>query len=65
MNTLTTTTKITRRGKLLGWKVYINGKKYPGKPVVLYTDVDEAMAVRLAYKEAGLDPTVLKDIVWS
>ena len=63
-DTKISTVSVTRKKVHRGWKVYLNGKKYPGKPVELYEGVSEREAVEKAFKEAGLDPKELEGITW-
>ncbi|MDD5615005.1 MAG: hypothetical protein PHH85_02250 [Candidatus Methanoperedens sp.] len=64
MATKISTTAVSRKKVFRGWKVYLNGVKYPKKPVELYECVSEKEAVEQAFKEAGLDTNELKDITW-
>lgn len=41
------TVDVQRKGVIQGWKVYINGAKYPGKPVEYYAETEET-SVNLA-----------------
>lgn len=63
MNQNIATTMITKNGVFVGWKVYIDGKKYPKKPVNLYKGILEDAAIRLAFQEAGLNPDTVKDLI--
>lgn len=55
------TTKVISKGIWRGWKVYIDGKKYPAKPLDFYAGVSEETAVDLALRSAGLTRTELED----
>ena len=59
------TVLVTKETHPLGWKVYIDGKKFPEKPLDFYSGCSELTAVELAYRSAGLDNAELKDIVFS
>lgn len=54
MNPQIRTNMIHKAGKFLGWKVYLNGKKYPPKPRDYYENMLEERAISLAHKTAGL-----------
>lgn len=48
----------------LGWKVYIDGVKYPKKPFNCYITKTEKGAVKTACEDAGIDPAEVKDIIF-
>ena len=60
---LVLTTMVTQHGMFVGWKVYINGRKYPRKPTKMYAGVLEDMAIRTALMDAGFNPDIVKDII--
>jgi hypothetical protein len=48
------TKEVTKNKQHIGWKVYINGSKYPKKPVDFYKDVTEQQAIMKAMQEFRL-----------
>lgn len=58
------TTRITIRGEFVGWKVYLDGEKYPKKPINHYSFASEKLSVIRAFEDAGLDPTEVQDIIF-
>ena len=50
------TTRIGRNKEWVGWKVYLDGKKYPTKPLNIYVGMTEEQAIRQAFLDAGHDP---------
>lgn len=57
------TTTISCGGEILGWKVYLDGKKYPKKPRERYACFSELTAIRRAFQDAGKDSAELVDLV--
>lgn len=55
--------KMTRIPKK-GFKVYLDGVKYPKKPADFYPVASEKEAVIQAVKDAGLDPDEVQDIIF-
>ena len=55
--------EVTQHGLLVGFKVYIDGKKYPVKPVKMYTFETADLAINAARMDAGLNPDTVKDVV--
>jgi hypothetical protein len=48
------TKEITKKGEHRGWKVYIDGRKFPGKPEDYYCLTSEELAISAALREAGV-----------
>jgi len=47
------TKEVTKKKEHKGWKVYIDGSKFPKKPVDFYTGMTEEQAVKKALEFAG------------
>jgi len=54
MNMKIVTKEVTRKGEHLGWKVYIDGEKFPKKPKDFYDFSHEETAIKFALQEAGV-----------
>lgn len=57
------TTSVSKAGKHVGWKVYLDGLKYPKKPQNLYEGTTESEAIRQAFLDAGKDPVEVLNII--
>lgn len=62
MRTTVETTMVVRGNVFVGWRVYLDGTKYPKPPMILYGPIPEDEAIRLAFVEAGLDPDTAGNI---
>jgi hypothetical protein len=49
------TKKVEKKGVHLGWKVYIDGEKFPKKPQDYYTFIKEDIAIGIAINEAKME----------
>jgi len=45
------TTSIEKYNELIGWKVYLNGEKFPKKPLVYYHILEEKEAIKQAMED--------------
>ncbi len=48
------TKEIKKKGVHYGWKVYIDGEKFPKKPKDFYDFLNEDTAIKIAIQEARL-----------
>lgn len=46
--------EVTKNGKHIGWKVYIDGRKFPRKPEDYYYLTSEDLSISAALREAGV-----------
>jgi len=55
-------TEVKKKGVHLGWKVYIDGEKFPKKPKDYYDFKTEETAIGVAINEAKMEKILDTDI---